>query len=292
MRVLVTGASGFLGRHVCLEAQRVGHEAIGLDLYTHTHIPRIKADITKPLSPDLFGTAGLDAVVHMAAIAAPRTCDADPGLAYNVNVNGTHQVIKLAIESGAKKLVFISSAHVYGISSRYFPANEQHPLHPQETYTTTKILGEKLCELYYENYGLNYTTLRLFNAYGPGQLPGYFIPDMALKAQNGGISLTGGGTTKDFVYVDDVVKAVLLALETSFVGPLNIGTGVESSLSSVAMRIANQLDADCMADDGGTNITRMQCDWSRAEKILGWSPSVGLDEGLRRTLQVSMGTVA
>lgn len=287
MKVLCTGAAGFLGQAVCVALKEAGHEAIGLDITKQTHTPRIEADITKPLSKDLFGVVGLDAVVHMAAIAAPRTCDADPTLAYDVNVNGTHQVLKLAVESGAKKFVFMSSAHVYGISPRYLPTDEQHPLHPQETYTTTKILGEKLCELYHENYGLSYTTLRLFNAYGPGQLPGYFIPDMILKAKAGGITLNGGETAKDFVYVDDVASAVLAAIETPYVGPVNIGSGLQMSLSAVAQMISSHYrDAEHCIRNVGKG-TQMQADWSRAKRILGWHPNVDLMSGLDATIKAS-----
>ncbi len=289
MRVLVTGAAGFLGQAVC-RALDTSHEITGVDTasipFGGLAIKPLYSDITTPLSLGFCAPDGLDAVVHMAAIAAPRTCDADPTLAYDVNVNGTHQVLKLAVEAGAKKFVFLSSAHVYGISPRYMPTDEAHPLHPQETYTTTKILGERLCELYHENYGLSYTTLRLFNAYGPGQLPGYFIPDMIVKARSGGITLNGGGTTKDFVYVDDVARAVLSAIETDYVGAINIGTGSETSLSEVARIISEikRVDSNIIDGDGGT---RMQADWSRAKQVLDWEPKVDIVEGLRATIKAS-----
>ena len=285
--MLCTGAAGFLGKAVCEKLRGEGHITIATDLVEGGDLtkPFFTADITQGVSIDPIP---VDAVVHMAAIAAPRTCEADPGLAYNVNVNGTHQVIKFALTSGAKKFVFISSAHVYGISPKYMPTDEQHPLHPQETYTTTKILGEKLCELYHENYGLSYTTLRLFNAYGPGQLPGYFIPDMIAKAKDGGISLNGGGTTKDFVYVDDVAKAVLAAIETPYVGPINIGTQVESSLAEVVLMIANGMDTECVTYNDPVGVgTRMQADRSRAKRVLKWEPTVNLVDGLRRTVDAS-----
>ena len=287
MRVLVTGASGFLGQAVTAALYEAGHRTWAIDSVPGFKGDGLTADITKSLELKGSASRGVDSVVHMAAIAAPRTCEEDPGLAYNVNVNGTHQVIKLAIESGAKKFIFISSAHVYGISPKYLPTDERHPLQPQETYTTTKILGEKLCELYHENYGLNYTTLRLFNAYGPGQLPGYFIPDMIVKARDGGITLGGGETTKDFVYVDDVVKAILLALETSYVGPINIGTGVQTPLNNVAMMIADHFGATFDGTTISTDSlpTRMMADWDRAKQILGWEPSMNIEDGLRATIE-------
>jgi len=283
VRVMITGGAGFLGQAVGAALMKEGHIVVGMDNNPTpilTFVEWYNVDITEKLHPTEYG-GNLDAVIHMAAIAAPRTCDADPGLAYNVNVNGTHQVLKLAVASGAKKFVFISSAHVYGISPKYLPTDERHPLQPQETYTTTKILGEKLCELYHENYGLSYTTLRLFNAYGPGQLPGYFIPDQLLKAQAGSINLGGGDITKDFVYIDDVVQAILAALETDYIGPINIGTGVQSSLRSVSWFIAHELGAEFSETfSSDAHPTVMECDWSRAKSILGWSPTVSIQDGL------------
>jgi UDP-glucose 4-epimerase len=279
MKVLVTGAAGFLGKHVCELLMKEGHTAIGLDLTDATLI----GDITDNRS---WQPQPVDAVIHLAAIAAPRTCTDNPALAFNVNVQGTHQVLKWALESGAKKFVFVSSAHVYGISPKYLPTDERHPLWLQDTYTTTKILGEQLCELFYNNHGLSYTTLRLFNAYGPGQLPGYFIPDMIVKARTTGIDLKGGFTTKDFVYIDDVARAFVSALETPFVGPINIGTGVEWRLEQVAYKIHQQVGGSFDFDDSNVG-TRMQCDFSRAKKILDWAPRVGFEEGLNATIKAS-----
>jgi len=275
MRVLVTGAAGFIGQHVLKALEQGGHEAIGLDVTQPVRPPWVYADITQSLQ----AIPGLDAVIHLAALANPRECDANPAKAFNVNVNGTQQVLKMALESDAKKVVFASSAHVYDIPPRYIPTDEVHPLRLNNTYTTTKILGEQLCQLYFENHGLGYTTLRLFNAYGPGQSLGYFIPDMIAKAKSGSIQLVGGFTTKDFIHVDDVAEAFLSALETSFVGPINIGTGQETQLFSIAMMIADRFGVGC--DDSGGAATRMCADWRRAKRVLDWCPTVSLEEGLR-----------
>lgn len=279
MRVMVTGAAGFIGQHVCKLLGAEGHEVISLDNSAVVYLnPNLTwADITQPLDPIL----DLDAVIHLAAMANPRECDANPGKAFDTNVNGTHQVLKMALESGARKVVFSSTAHVYGISPRYYPTDEQHPLWLQNNYTLSKILGETMCDLYHDNHGLSYTTLRLFNAYGPGQQAGYFIPDMIAKAKSGCIELQqGGNTTKDWVYIDDVARAFVSALETSFVGPINIGTGVETPLWSIASQIAAAHDAQLFNLDPGSGATRMQCDPARAFNQLGWMAETTLKEGL------------
>ena len=284
MRVLITGAAGFIGKHVVKALREAQHEVIAsdnewLNLKWNESVD-MEADITKPLAP----IKGLDAVIHLAAMSNPRECNAVPSAAFDKNVNGTQQVLKMALASGARKVVFSSSAHVYDIPPRYFPTDEVHPLRLNNTYTTTKILGEQLCELYYTNHGLSYTTLRLYNAYGPGQAKGYFIPDMLSKASKGSIVLPGGNTTKDWVYVEEVAQAFLKALETAYIGPINIGTGVETELSVLAEYIAQAMGASFSTTPNPT-ATRMQADNSRARNILGWQPVIGVAEGLERILQ-------
>lgn len=273
MKVLVTGSEGFLGRHVCAALRKAGHVVVGLDL---AGTPEIIADITK-----VIPLMQLDAVVHLAAVASPNVCVSNPVQAFNVNVNGTHQVLRLALESGAKKFVFSSSAHVYDIPPRYLPTDECHPLRLNNVYTTTKLLGEQLCHLFFENHGLSYTTLRLFNAYGPGQSLGYFIPDTIAKT--GRFDLMNCNTTKDWVFVGDVARAFVAALETAYVGPVNIGTGVEHTLGTVAQIIATTSRASVTFLENDKP-TRMRANWGRAERILGWEPTIMLAEGLSATL--------
>jgi len=285
MKVCVTGASGFIGHHVAKALHEAGHFVVGIDLmppYQGTCDGWGNCDITCPLEkiPDL------DAVIHLAALANPRECDANPAAAFNVNVNGTHQVLKMALESGAKKVIFSSTAHVYGVGPKYLPTDEMHPLSLGNTYTTTKILGEELCRLFYENHGLSYTVLRLFNAYGPGQRAGYFIPDMLAKAKVGDVSIGGHETTKDFVYIDDVAQAFVLALETDFVGSINIGTGIQTQLGAIAQKIAHEMGVNFSCTTW-PNCTRMQADRNRAAKVLGWAPAINIWEGLRATFRAA-----
>ncbi len=282
MKILVTGAAGFIGQHVCHELIEAGHTAITLDrpwyMYKNqTDSMDIMADITEPLDP----IDGLDAVVHLAAVASPRECDENPSRAFDVNVNGTYQVLKMALESGAKKFIFSSTAHVYGSPAAMLPTSTEAPLRPGGVYATTKILGERLCELYYQAHELRFIALRLFNAYGPGQPAGYFVPDMIAKAQMGSFSMQGGATTKDFIHINDVAKAFRRAAEVPFVGPINIGSGVETPLGEVALQIGRGFALGGTSIDMDlANATRMLCDYARAERVLGWTPTIDIKEGL------------
>lgn len=283
MRVLVTGAAGFIGQHMVKALTLEGHDVIGLDIKEQRpDLPEwIREDITKPLTP----IGNLDAVIHLAAIAHPTECDADPPRTFRVNVYGTSQVLQLALKAGARKFIFASSAHVYDIPPKYLPTDEVHPLRLNNIYTTSKVLGEQLCELYWTNHGLSYTVLRLYNVFGPRQSLGYFVPDMIAKARVGDIKLGGGDTAKDFVYVSDVVRAMVLAAKSPFVGPVNIGTTLGTPLRDIAAYLAEKFERNFVDGTSQHIATRMQADITRAKEVLGWEPTVTVTEGLDRILQ-------
>lgn len=285
MKVLVTGADGFIGRHLIKALLDKGHSVVGTDMrvesvpWYHNFYPW---DIRGP-GPTF---PPLDAVIHLAAIGSPALCDRDPATAFAVNVHGTYNVLTMALAAGAKRFVMASTGHVYGVSPLYFPTDERHPLRLQGTYTSTKIFGEYLCQLFWDNYGLSYAAIRLFNGYGNGQQLGYFVADKIEEAKTGKIVLRGSQVTKDWVFIDDIVRAYQLALESDFVGPINIGTGVETNLEKIARRIADSFGAEFVLDEAAVGgPTRMLCDWGRAQRVLGWRPEVTLEEGLERTIE-------
>jgi nucleoside-diphosphate-sugar epimerase len=292
MRVLVTGAAGFLGSHISEALAQSGHEVYAIDTeqgYTSGrladfHGVKVISDIASPeFSKNL--SLQLDAIVHLAGIGSARDCEANPSHSFDVNVNGTHQVLDLAFRSKARSFVFASSAQVYGFDPKRLPFDEHGPLRMENRYTTHKILGELLCQLYFDNHGITSTILRLFNVYGPGQALGTFIPDMIQKAKTGVIYLEGGGITKDFVYVDDVVRAFCAALDSGYMGVINIGSGRESSLLTVAAYIARMMGArlNQVEYDRSQN-TRVQCNPAKAKRVLNWEPQVSLEEGLYATI--------
>lgn len=292
MKVLVTGAAGFIGRHLVRQLARE-HGVHGLDIVSMDDLPplveRWSVDITN--TPEMAALASelvadkIDACVHLAAIASPPIAQRDPMRAWATNVLGTYNVLQLIYKARIPRVVFFSSAHVYGISPKYLPTDESHPLALHDMYTTTKILGEELCRLFYANHGVSYCTLRLWNAYGPGQSSDYFIGAKINQAKTGRLTIRNATVTKDWVHITDVVRATELALGSAYVGPLNIGTGIETNLQAIVNQISTAFDVPVVSEnvpDEGP--TRMCADWRRAETTLGWAPQVPVAAGLSELL--------
>ena len=293
-RILVTGAAGFMGSHLIPALVERKYEVIALDKKgafeagtlrdVRGRITLVEADITRFSELDKVGS-DIDYIHHLAAIAAPARCRDEPSLAYEVNVLGTHNVLRFAKSRNVKKFLLTSSAHVYGISPRYMPTPEIQPVWLQDdVYTATKILDEYLTRLFFENYSMPYATIRLYNSYGPRQTVDYFIPAKITEAlKTGRISLSGRRVKKDFLYITDVIDSYIRILESDFVGEINIGSGIATSLETVARYIAKSLAAELGFLEDQTE-TAMQADTSRARKVLGWQAKVPLEKGLDMTI--------
>lgn len=293
----MTGACGFLGSHLIPRLLDEGAEVVGLDYGSalengslrkvQSKMKLSEADISNHEQVKKLDHQ-VDFVVHLAAIAAPIQCEENPSKAFATNVLGTFNLLKLANERRVKKFLFSSTAHVYGISPKYMPTDEKHPLALQDTYTTTKIIGESLCQLFYSNHNLEYLVTRLFNSYGPGQSTDYFIPAMIAKAKTGHIELRGRNVTKDFVFVDDVVDAFTKAMLSDYVGEMNVGSGQQTKLEYVARHIAQSMKAKLTFSDVETSgPTHMQSDPTRASRILGWKATTPIEKGLDLTMKAS-----
>lgn len=284
--IAITGSSGFMAAQLLPKLKQEGANIYGLDSRPSDMVAKV-VDITDyntmPTNEELKGIS-IDYVIHLAAIAAPNLCAEKPKLAYDVNVLGTNNVLRWAVFNSVKKVIFLSSAHTYGISPKFIPTPEDAPLQLNDTYTTTKILGERLCELYYSNYGLPYLAYRLYNSYGPNQTPDYFIPKKIAEAKTGKIVLTGAEVTKDFIYIDDTVDAIIRGITSHFAGYLNIGSGKQRSLESVAQLIAKEYGATYERSPQQPAPTYMQSDNTRIRAILDWTPKVSFEDGMKKTL--------
>lgn len=297
MNILVTGAAGFIGHHIVNALKKENANIIGLDIadMSDLEIKRIEGDITDDVAMEgvrhyleNLEAIKIDTIIHLAAIASPPLAQKEPARAWLTNVQGTHNVLQLAQKIGCPRIIFFSSAHVYGISPKYLPTDENHPLALHDLYTTTKIMGEELCRLFYENHGISYTALRLWNAYGPGQSKDYFIGAKLTQAKNGKLTIRNEGVTKDWIHVKDVARATMMALKSHYVGPLNVGTGIETSLGEIVKTFSESFDILATKEEvGDEGPTRMKCDPKRIKSTLGWQHEISFRDGLEELIKLS-----
>ncbi|HEX2384949.1 MAG TPA: NAD-dependent epimerase/dehydratase family protein, partial [Candidatus Binatia bacterium] len=209
------------------------------------------------------------------------------------NVLGFLNLLEAGRAAGVKKVIFASSGGaMYGEQEKY-PAAEDHPTRPASPYGVSKLTGENYLGYYHTTFGIPYVALRYANVYGPRQnfrgeagVIAIFI-DQLLSGQTPVIN-GDGKQTRDFVYVGDVAAANVLALGSSFVGGLNIGTGVETDLNTLYEKLAGQLGAKVAAIHGAAKEgeqRRSSLDAARAKQILGWAPKTTLDQGLGETIK-------
>jgi nucleoside-diphosphate-sugar epimerase len=290
-RVLVTGARGFIGKYLVAGLLEQGADVIGLTVDAGPAGDRIrwvKGNITDPAS--IKGICDdVDTVLHLAAISNVDASIRDPMRTINTNTMGTANLLEEARTGGVRKFVYSSSAHVYGVP-QYLPVDEAHPTVPREAYAASKIASEQLVEAYANSYRIDFAILRPFNVFGAGQDPSFLIPGVISQALNNGIIRVGNtDPTRDFLYVDDCVSG-FLCIGDRGTGIYNIGSGEDRSIASVVEKIRDLVDPGMRVESdesrkraGKVEIPRLCADVSRL-KALGWTPAVGFDEGLARTV--------
>ncbi len=299
MRVLVTGGAGFIGSHVCDVFVRAGHEVIALDNLSSGRKenldPRVRLevlDIRDPEAAALLRAERPQVLCHLAAQMDVRRSVEDPRFDAEANILGFLNLLEAARASGVGKVVFSSTGGaIYG-EQDVFPAPESHPTRPVSPYGVSKAAGELYLGYYRAQYGLPSVALRYANVYGPRQNPHGEAGVVAIFSQRllAGQDCTiygEGRQTRDFVYVEDVARANLLAVEKELVGPVNIGTGVETDINRLHGLLAQAAGVDRPALHApakpGEQL-RSCVDNGLARRELGWQPTVELSEGLRRTV--------
>jgi UDP-glucose 4-epimerase len=300
VKILVTGGAGFVGSHVvdrCIEA---GHSvAIVDDLSTgrrdnvnggaRLHV----TDIRGPALDDVFRAEEPEAVVHLAAQASVGRSVANPHLDADINVLGSIKLLESARRGGARRFIYVSTGGASYGDTDVIPTPEDHPMRPVSPYGVSKVAAELYLTCWETLHGLSGVVLRLANIYGPRQDPHgeagvvAIFTDRLLRGE--ACIINGDGLqTRDYVYVGDVAEAALRALERPEVtGPINIGTGVETTVVTLfeALRAAAGGQGEVRHGPARPGEQRRSLlDASRARRVLGWAPRVALDEGLRRTV--------
>jgi nucleoside-diphosphate-sugar epimerase len=292
MRVIVTGAAGFIGSHLAEALVADGHEVTGIDCFTDYYDPALKEENARgldvrriDLAHDPLDLDGVDAVLHLAGQPGVRSFGDVFGVYLERNVLASQRVFEAAAAAGAR-VVFASSSSVYGEAERY-PTPEDATPRPLSPYGITKLTCEHLARAYGRSFGLDVVVLRYFNAYGPRQRPDMAFPRI-LDALAGGhpFTLFGDGTqSRSFTYVGDVVAATVLALQQAAPGTTyNVGGGEEATmletLATLEAIAGRSLDVRREAAVPGDQL-RTRADTSRIRADLGWEPTTTLAEGLR-----------
>lgn len=286
-RVLVTGGSGFIGRHVVADLSNAGARVKVVDLVPHPDpsVDLVQGDI---VDPDVLAEAvagGIDAIVHLAAITSVLKSMEHPRLTYRTNVEGTNALLESGRAAGATSLVFASTNAVTGPMEE--PAiTERATLKPLTPYGATKAAGEMLMSAYTASFGLRCAILRLTNVYGPGMQAKDSIVARLMRAIRLGrtFEIYGDGTqVRDYVHAADVTAAVRLGLTTQeWTGPVVIGSGRSLSVLEVVEAVRLVTGAELAVTHGSARAGEMPAvivDPSRA-KSLGWSPQFSLEDGL------------
>ncbi len=299
VRILVTGAAGFIGSHVAEALRADGHAVVGVDdLSTGRRanlpgdLPLHELDIRDPRTAELIATFRPEALVHHAAQADVRRSVADPVFDADVNVLGSLRLLEACRAAGCRRIVFASTGGaIYGEQER-FPADETHPARPRSPYGCAKLAVEGYLTCYALEHGFEPVCLRYANVFGPRQNPhgeaGVVAIFAELLLRGRPVTIYGDGAqTRDFVHVSDVALANVLALRHGLTGAYNVGTGSETTINVIYERlqgiIGGQVPADHVPARPGEQ--RRSCvDATRLQAATPWHPRGSLEAGRATTV--------
>ncbi len=306
-KILVTGGAGFIGSTLVDKLIAEGHQVAviddlssGREDYINPAAKFYQADIGSPEIGAIFKSEKPEFIYHLAAqIEVPKSM-ADPVRDNRINVLGGLNILENCRRHGVKKIIFSSTGGaIYG-DAEEIPTTESFPPYPVSFYGIHKLTFEKYLNCYYQVYGLDYTILRFANVYGPRQFKGgeagviaIFI-DNAVKG-SASVQYGDGRQTRDFVYVDDVVRALSLSKDIECRGEINIGLGSETSLLDIRRDIEKALGQpiivkEAPAKEGEQRRSCLNC--QRAKNVLDWEAAVNLEEGIKRTIAWAKSRIA
>ncbi len=300
MNILVTGGAGFIGSNVADAFIAEGHSVVIIDNFSsgkdENMNPKAKVyrmDIRDTAVEAIFRDERIDVMCHHAAQMDVRKSVADPQFDASVNVLGFLNLMEAGRKHNLKKVIFASTGGaIYG-EQDHFPADENHPTRPLSPYGITKLVTEKYLFFYKEVYGIDHVILRYANIYGPRQSPhgeagvvAIFTSKM-LKGEQPVIN-GDGKQTRDYVFVGDVVKANLLALKYKGSTMFNIGTGIETDVNQIFHHLRMHTGSACKEEHAPAKAGEQMRSVISSKKIheeLGWTPSMTIEEGLKKTVE-------
>jgi UDP-glucose 4-epimerase len=304
LKILVTGGAGFIGSHLINELLKKGHSVVVLDnlssgkkqnlenAFSNEDFTFILGDIRDDAALK-DALKGVNAVAHLAALIDVTSSVTDPVTTNDVNVAGTLKVLQSAVKGNVSQFVFASSTAVYG-EAKVLPITEETPLNPISPYAASKVAGEAYCKSFQSCYGLNTVILRFFNVYGPrsenSPYSGVITKFLRQALKNEALNIYGDGEqTRDFIHVNDIVAALILALENPKVGgeTFNVCTGVQTSINELAntINLITERNLNPKYSPARTGEIRFSYgDPSKAEDKLEFKSKVSLKEGITQLL--------
>jgi UDP-glucose 4-epimerase len=298
VRALVTGGAGFIGSHITDALLDAGHTVTVVDDLSRGRREQVnpsatfvELDITSPELTGVFADAHPDVVFHAAAQIDVRESVRDPIHDADVNVVGTVNVLRAAVDAGARRVIFASSGGaIYG-DTDVLPTPEEHPCRPESPYGTAKLCAEEYGGTFSRQAGLEFVGLRYSNVYGPRQDPhgeAGVVAIFATRLVHGNpVVINGDGEqTRDYVHVHDVVRANLAAVDGP-PGVYNIGTGVETDVNTLYRMLAEASGVGTAAEHGPSKPgeQRRSClDTTAAREHLGWNATVTFADGVQSTV--------
>lgn len=299
-KVLVTGASGFIGSHLIRKLVQKGANVITLSKSKNLLIKKITSNIGKvenfKLLNKLIKTYNIDTIFHLAAQPLVEIGKSTPINTFEVNIKGTWNILEAARQNNVGKIIVASTVHVYGDNPRV-PFREEYFPQPSRPYETSKACADLLAQAYADSYNLQVEIPRFVNIYGPGDFNFTRLVPKVMKAilKRKPIQIWDVGSVRDFLYIDDAIRAYLMLAEKNLpdkkrVRVFNFGTGKPIKIIDLVQKILSLAKKDNLdikmepTPTGRTNeIPRQYVSVNKSKRFLHWYPKISLDEGLLKT---------
>jgi len=289
-RILITGAEGFIGKELACSLKKLNYEVFTLDrLNSSQEFKHFQIDVTDPKISDKLQEIRPDVIIHLAAHINVLNSFVDPVQDLRSNGEGTLNLIQASIECGCKNFIYIASGGATYDSYQSLPISENGHEYPVSPYGLTKLLGEGYVRILSEKAGTLWSSLALSNCYGPVLEHGRGVIFQFWNALRNGKSpiINGASVTRDMIHVDDVVRAIILAIEKPTNCRVNISSGIEVTLLEIFELLKNEMRSNLspeLRDHIRGEVARSALSNRKAFELLRWEPTISLSTGIRASL--------